>query len=194
MKIKTLFFLFFISLSSLTAQDHFIKARIFGFPGGFSFLSIGLGYERIVSSNSSVQLLYNRFSWDMRDTDGDGRITHLLVPEYRFYFNQETPTPESWFTGIFTELAWSKKLLGGYESDISEGMLIKNRRISLNPGILIGKNIPLSKRFHVDTYLGIKYNFHKEKSTYLQNSIESIEIENQKKLGVRVGVNLNYKF
>ena len=199
--IRTIILLSLILFSiKLQAQTNIVKGRLFALPGTFNVFSIGIGYEKMISSNKSIQILYNRYGYDMRGTDGSSETLNSIVPEYRIYFGKQLDKNfnKCAFIGVFNEFTFSKVLPSGegFEEEFEEGAknLRDRKKIILSPGILIGKNFFLSKKLFLDVYAGIKYRFINQESRFYQDQIEIIEKSKSDKIGIRMGLNLGYKF
>ena len=146
------------------AQKHTIKARAFGLPGGLKVYSLGLGYERMISENKAVQVLFNKIGYDFEDNDGFAKKHISIVPEYRYYFGKSAKTDinKSVFLGLFTEFALNE-CLPGPEQKRTKKYLLSEKQVVLSPGVLLGKNLKISETFFFDIYLGVKYRFVSEK-------------------------------
>lgn len=181
------------SCFGVMAQDGSVKGRILGFPGSLTIFTMGLGYEWMLKDDLSFQVLFNRYGYDMRDTDGGAKFTNSVVPEMRLYVGkkrQETIN-KAVFLGLFCELSKMDILAGGEQEGTS--VFLGGNRKMISPGILIGKNVEISKRWYAEFYLGSKYIFARERKTYLINQNKEIKKSNPNKIGLRLGFNIGVR-
>ena len=176
------------------AQKNIIKGRLFAFPGRVKVYSLGIGYERMIAENKSIQVLFNRMGYDFRDTDGSANTFKSIVLEYRYYFgrNSKTDLNKSAFLGLFTELA-SNDYAPSPEIDRTQKYLLSEEQFVLSPGLLIGKNIKVSEACFFDIYFGTKYHFISQKLVYLENNEKTTERSNHQNIGIRIGLNFAYR-
>ncbi|MEN8249260.1 MAG: DUF3575 domain-containing protein [Bacteroidota bacterium] len=174
------------------AQSNIIKGRAIYIPLMEEPYSFGIGYERILSDNLSVQLLFNS-KRARAGLDGPKRIAHGFVPEMRYYFGKADNFRQKAFVGVFTELMKTVIYPGMQESQLQ---LLETNGTLISPGILIGKNGSIGKRFLIDVYIGYKqkiiigtdlfYDYGTEE--YLERDI--VETES----GIRAGLNIGVLF
>ena len=183
------------TVPSLYSQKNIVKARALGIPASFKVYTLSVGYERIFKNQHSIQVLLNKYGFDTRDTDGDAIITSSIIPEYRIYFgkNHNIGFNKSTFIGLFTELSVREKLPSGYPTE-EERIFAKGIKKIISPGILVGKNFPISENWFFDTYIGVKQNFINDSRRYMENQLEIVEEHDYNKTGVRIGFNLGYIF
>jgi hypothetical protein len=187
-----LLFSFVLITSYLPAQNNCIKGRIIGVRQIFT---MGVGYERMLSSKTSLQLLFNRFGYDFRDTDGGAAFTHSLIPEYRFYFGKKRKETlnKAAYLGLFTEIAKTNKYGGGEQ--FGDDIYVGGYRKMVNPGLLIGRNLEISKKWFAEMYIGFKYQLIKEAETRRLNvQTEVTELHFTHRAGIRLGMNIGYRF
>lgn len=180
----------------MQAQSNVAKGRLFYLPGNFSLYSMGVGYERTISGNQSFQILYNMYGYDMTETDGSSVVIHSIVPEYRIYLkkrNQEN-LHKAFFLGMFNEFSIRKLSPSGFNFGEEPKSLINERQLSMSPGMLIGKNLPISTNWFFEIYAGAKYRFVEQQSKYLENQLEVVEKSSFSRFGFRIGVNLACRF
>lgn len=193
--IKMLFIVccFFITSSSL-AQKNIVKGRVGIFPLGHKIYSLGIGYERVVSDRISLQLLYNSYGGTF-GLDGPSKYYQGIVPEVRYYFGKKESLRRKVFIGGFTEIYKAKLYPGMIEPSLND-YLIETNGISINPGVLIGKNISLGKRFLFDIYVGYRYKIFNGEQNY--RDVDTLGTYNKKyqegKSGIRIGLNLGIAF
>ncbi len=154
---KNLLFLTCLLSLSVTvwAQKNSIKGRAIYLPGENPTYSFGLGYERKIIDNLTVQLLYNnsRFTpgFDAPTTETSG-----LVPEVRYYFGKKKDFRKKPFIGGFVE-AYKFKEFGGMPQYNPDYYLVETNGNMTSVGVLIGKNSTIGKRFLIDMYIGFRY-------------------------------------
>ncbi len=175
----------------LQGQKNVIKARIFLFP---TVYSLGIGYERMINENKSIQFLYNKMGSIQTATDGPANLYSSFVPEFKFFFGKHSKTNinKSSFLGVFNEFTKQKTNPSG-EIDRTKKHLTDRTRFHISPGILIGKNLQLSETWFIDVYCGFKYKFTSEESIYRENNQKAIENSQYQDYGIRIGLNFNYR-
>ena len=190
---RTIFICLMLMANVTFAQKNIIKGRAFALPiMGFNY-SLGLGYERMIADNFSVQVLYNNYGYDWSNSDGGSTYTKGLVPEARFYFGKKDSFRKKMFVGVFTELLRANDRTST-PGETANGYLQGAVRKMINPGILFGTNASLGKRWHFDLYIGWKYKFINKTEEYFNNGATVYYESNQQESGYRVGVNLGYAF
>lgn len=181
--------------SFLLAQKGEIKGRAAYISQWGRLFSIGIGYERPISDNSSWQIVVNRMGIDGTDNDGTSSIVSSVVPEYRLYFrkNQTENIHRGGFAGIFNEFALARYRPSGQGSQFGEEKILsKEARYMLNPGIIIGSKIKASERGSIELFAGVKYQFIHARKHYRHHSSNEYEAINYSKIGWRVGINFTY--
>jgi len=185
--------IFLLSTIFTFAQKNVIKGRIIYLPLT-KIYSHGLGYDRMITDDFSVQVLFNVFGYDHRDSDADRSRTYSVVPEIKYYLQRYVYEPESaFYLGIFSEVS--------YETMESSGMLrwhddfLNTReRYMLNPGMLLGKNFEFLGIVSLDLYAGGKVKLvHSIEERYNQET-QFFVIEDYTELGFRAGFNLGVRF
>jgi hypothetical protein len=183
-----------LSCPVFSQHNHVVKGRVIGFPLARSF-SMGLGFERMIGDRFSAQLLYNRFGFDSSDTDGSAEQTNAIVPEARFYFGKhrkETINKAS-FLGLFAECSRTRTEPGIEGSE--QGVVYLNGwRKLFAPGLVLGRNVRVSERFYLEFYTGPKYRFWSKTTKRLVFQVLETETEHFRKLGLRGGFNLGFRF
>ncbi len=174
---------------AVEAQSNTLKGRIMGIPLGSKLFTMGIGYERIISENTSIQLVFNRYGYDWRATDGGAEFTNSFVPEFRYFLGQKAVN-DSWFLGIYSEVIKTRIEEGGERPPGNR--FLKGTRRTFNPGILIGKNISFSDRWGIEFFIGGKYIFADEAKEYIINGSHELRQKFPNRLGVRAGVNVCY--
>ena len=184
-------FLFFTTAHY--AQSNSVKGRIFGVP---EYFTMGIGYERMLNDKTSVQLLFNRFGYDLRDTDGQAEFTNSLVPEFRYFFGKKKKESinKAAYLGLFTEISKTEIFPGGEQ--FGEKIFTGGYKKKINPGILIGRNTQIAKRWYAEFYLGVKYKFLFESNDYYHTDSQSsvTESSSYSKAGIRLGINIGFRF
>jgi hypothetical protein len=188
---KILILILFLYTFDLIAQSNCVKGRILGVP---SIFTMGIGYERIVNDKFSVQLLFNRYGYDLRDTDGGAEFTNSFVPEMRYYFGKKKKESlnKAAYLGLFTEISKTDILAGGEQ--YGERIFTSGNKKMINPGLLIGRNTEIAKRWFVELYIGFKYKFIVETRNYYVNYQTKVEeISYPHKAGIKLGFNIGYR-
>ena len=176
------------------AQRNVIKGRVFVFPFPWFTYSLGLGYERVLANDISLQLLYNNYGYNNTKGDGNAIYTQGIVPEIRYYFGKNNTFRKNFFFGVFTEILYANEQAGGYTGDIALGSYMGSVRKMINPGILFGKNIALGKQWHLGGYIGWKYKLMSITEKYINNGAVTYIDSNEQMSGLRAGVNAAYVF
>lgn len=186
-----------ITASTLSAQKNVIKGRVFYLPParGLQVFSLGIGLERRLGDDFSLQLLYNLMGSDMGATDGGGTFIKGFVPEVRYYFGKKKTESinKAFFGSVFTEFNQIRYVSGG-EIDPDDDNVFRHRSTSINPGVLLGKNARLSDRWYLEFYVGGKARFIKETQTRVQSGISTTTETRSVKAGMRGGINLGFRF
>ena len=159
---RLLFIILILTANYAFGQKNVIKGRIFAFPiFGYVTYSLGIGYERLLSNNISVQVLFNNYG-DAGGGGGDAgsRNTYGFVPETRYYFGKMDSFRNQYFVGVFIEFLRTNES-AGYPDPTDIGYYDGSVINMVNPGILVGKNISLGKKkkWHLDIYIGGKFQF-----------------------------------
>ncbi len=192
-KIITLGFICWFAINGFS-QRTAIKGRAFGVPG-INLFTLGFGFERMLNEDISVQLLFNRMGYDMRDTDGGAEFVNFVVPEVRYYLGEKEN--KNIFLGVFTEFSKTNYASSGYPPDtiLATTKIFKDEaKNTISPGALIGVTNGTKKPFLFEFYLGGKYRLANVTKEYILNQEDVIEKRNTKKLGVRIGINIGYRF
>ncbi|HOY07727.1 MAG TPA: DUF3575 domain-containing protein [Saprospiraceae bacterium] len=183
--------------SCVFAQKNVVKGRVFYLPParGLQVFSLGIGLERRIGDDFSLQLLYNLMGSDMGATDGGGTSIRGFVPEVRYYFGKKKTESinKAFFGSVFTEFNQIRYSSGG-EIDPDAVNVFRHKATSVNPGILLGKNARLSDRWYLEFYVGGKARFTKETKTRVENGLSSTTETRFVKAGMRGGINLGYRF
>lgn len=192
MKIYVFTLLFSIPLA-LCAQKNVIKGRAFGLPGARIY-TLGLGLERLINPDMSVQVLYNRMVSDPRDNDGGATFIHSVVPEFRWYFGKKKASSmnRAAFWGVFNEINFIERIGSGAPEDGVNHW--SGKTLSVNPGVLIGRNVRIANRWYLELYVGGKCRFiSRERTSLVNNTLETRTIHSVEP-GARAGVNVGFRF
>lgn len=193
LKKKILFLcLLVIFTGTLCAQKNSIKARALGIP---DIYTMGIGYERFLTSKLSVQILFNHYGIDVRKFDGKAEITNALLPELRYYFDSKKSESinKQAYLGLFTDFARTNIFISE-ESHPVGSYAVGNRKM-IAPGLIIGRNGHISKTWFFESYIGLKYKFVIESGTYFplnQNPVAKMTYFDA--FGYRVGFNVGVRF
>jgi hypothetical protein len=184
-----IFLIPFFQSEAAHAQDkNIIKGRIFALPINGVLWSFGVGYERVLPHNFSVQIIFNNNGTDARQYDGLLNTYNNIIPEIKYYFNPLEKISSSFFISTFLEIQKRKYRSSGESDDVR----INGKYIS--PGFLLGKNMKLSQNMHFELYLGLKYLLGSEQKAVNKDGailLTNIEIG---EWGARSGFNLAYRF
>lgn len=197
MRKKTLLILSLICFSiALYAQHNAIKGRLFYLPGDLKFFSMGIAYERMLTSRTAVQLMYNRYGHDTRSNDGNSVEVNALVAEYRVYLGKGKYQDRSstTFLGAFSEFAKRQQIPAGFDVEGDPKKLLEENQRILSLGILIGRKMFVSNSWYVEIYTGLKHQFVDQESIYLEHQIEKIEQSDFSEWALRFGINLACSF
>lgn len=176
----------------LHAQKGEIKGRgVYITPWGRAF-SLGLGYERPVSDNSSWQIVANRMGHDGMDNDGSSNIVSSLVPEYRWYLKKLMcgHIHRGAFVGVFNEFAFRRDRIPGNRMVFGPNdVLAMESRYMINPGVILGMKTMASKRSSIEFFAGCKYQFIHARRHYTHHDSDEYDAVNYSKFAWRVGIN-----
>lgn len=189
-----MFGLAIIISSNVFAQQNIIKGRIAYFPEFGTYYSFGIGYERKVTDNISLQLLYNILG-AKGEADGPSSYVNGFVPEVRYYVGNQEEWRKKMFVVGFVEIYQVRAHPGMTETGQNDYLETTSGN-SINPGILVGKNISIGMRFLIDIYAGYKFKLFNGQQTYRDMDTNLIYYEDYKegKSGIRVGINLGFAF
>lgn len=183
--------------TALTAQKNVLKGRAFAIPGseGPALFSLGIGLERILGNDFSVQVLYNRFGYNMHGTDGGATTVSGFVPELRYYFGKQKAVSlnRAAFCSFFTEINYLNFEQSGEGSEETT-YSYTDKSTSINPGILVGKNLRIANRWYLECYLGGKARFVNAQEIDVENGVASQHTSRYVRGGVRAGVNVGVRF
>lgn len=189
-RIVIIFLMLLYNFDNVMGQNDIIKGRAFAFPiGGGAMYSLGLGYERVVGNNLSLQLLYNLYGSDSRGADGPSIFYTNLIPEVKFYINPSEGIHTSYYFSFFNEFQKSQSNSSG------EGEKSDRYSKQISPGLAVGKNITMGKKWHLELYFGGKYNFGKERKEEEEYMGSTIVISTKKHhgFGLRGGLNIAFQ-
>ena len=191
MRLLTLFILTIGFSLNVFSQKNTIKGRALG---TYKLFSLGIGYERLINNKISAQVLFNRMAVDFRDTDGNAKYLNSIVPELRYYLGKNEN--KKMFLGIFTEASTLNFFQGGERVDdiLNKRILTKDFTKIVAPGVLLGINNGTKKRWIFDFYTGVKYRFRNEEKEYFLNQEKIIESQKNNQIGIRVGLNIGFRF
>lgn len=149
----------------LHAQKGEIKGRgVYITPWGRTF-SLGLGYERPVSDNSSWQIVANGMGHDGTDNDGSSE-------------------------GVFNEFAFRRDRIPGNRMVFGpNNVLAMESRYMINPGVIIGMKTLSSKRSSIEFFAGAKHQFIHARRHYTHHDSDEYDAVNYSKFAWRVGIN-----
>lgn len=192
---KTALLLILISAPFLLcAQKNVIKGRAAVLPAANVF-TFGIGVERMIGQNMSAQILFNRMGSDFRDTDGSATFINAFVPEVRRYFNKKNGSIDrAFFGGVFNEINFISRHTAGAPEETESDRSWGGESISVNPGILIGKNKRISNKWYLEGYIGAKCRFITRNRKYRVNNIVETRKEHSIQPGIRAGLNIGFRF
>ncbi len=156
-KQKTItFLLLFVAFLSQAQHKTIIKGRAFLIPLNPLVVTAGIGLEQFIAPHLSLQAMYNYYL-----IEGDNRfgtlsfassINREYIPEVRYYFGNTKSFKTNTFAAIYAirrvktaDVFFFTSSGGG-----SATTTFKDNGI----GLLMGQNIPISKRFYFDLYVG----------------------------------------
>ncbi len=175
------------------AQKNIIKARAIYLPADNPTYSFGLGYERVITDNITVQLLYNSSQFtpgfDAETTKSQG-----FVPEVRYYLGKKDDLRKKLFFAVFTELYTFNKTGGMPQYNLDYSWVESNGNMT-SLGVMIGKNNSLGKHFLIDIYFGFRYKFEKGINTFRRTNGELFFKDFKEAIPeARFGLNVGYLF
>ncbi|QHT68412.1 DUF3575 domain-containing protein [Rhodocytophaga rosea] len=182
----------FYARSQSNDQNNIVKGRIIILPLGGLMYSVGIGYERLIRNHFSLQVLINRSGIDMSSTDGANEVYNNVIPELKYYFNTREVVAKSYYISSFLEIQQNSITPGGEQS--TDNYLISSKQKQASPGLLLGKNFQLSRKLHLETYMGAKYRMGNEKTEQVINSTQASFSRRYEMFGMRAGFNLAYRF
>jgi hypothetical protein len=198
-----LLLLTFISFKT-SAQNNAIKGR-FGliptFEDGVTYGG-GIGFEHLFKQHWSFQLLYNFYHF-ADDERFNSQISffnqsnnHEFIPELRYYFGKKENFKSNTFLGAYTNVRIKKTNDAGlifFDFPNPQFNFMSVKKINeLCYGLLVGQNLPISKKLYLDVYFGGSINFTKEYLGFDLNDIREIRKSTNRQ--ARVGLNLGYLF
>lgn len=98
------------------------------------------------------------------------------------------------FLGFFTEFSKTKNIASGDFIEGNEKQFLRNSANLLSPGTLIGWSNGTIKKWILEFYTGGKYKFEKETTEYLLNQERIFEKSKNQKFGIRIGLNVGFRF
>ena len=188
---KTTLLIFALLFSiGVFSQKNIAKGRAFKTSEFFAF---GIGFERLIHPNLSVQILLNRYGYDMRDHDGGAKYTNSLIPEVRYYLGKKQN--KKVFLSVFSEISKIDYFPSNFIERISRPRILTENYIdAFGLGTLLGFTNGTKKRWVFEFYIGGKNTFAIETKKYLSNQIKTTERYNVSKFAIRVGGNVGYRF
>jgi Protein of unknown function (DUF3575) len=151
-----IFLLLFVAFSSQAQKNNILKGRAFLIPLNPLVITTGIGLEHLITPHISLQGMYNFFTIEGDNRFGAGSfassVNREFIPELRYYFGKANNFRTNTFAGIYA--IHRKKTADVFfftgSSSNSNTIVIKDNGI----GLLVGQNIPISKRFYFDLYVG----------------------------------------
>lgn len=140
--------IFIITPKNCYPQRKFIIGSFWGFPSGSGFGYGNLGFEYQNKNNADAWQLSMNMSAGAIATDiGTTNRKWITVDKFRS-FNKSLNEKYSFFYSFFIEMG-NRKITGGWWRTFRDTILNKQETFEINPGIGLGTNIRLSKRFHL---------------------------------------------
>ena len=162
-----------------------LKIRYFPWP----YISIlGVGVEKQINSKFSIIWCLNRTRFLRINFEDRLKVVLSTKPEIRYNFYGR------FNNGIFV----SKFLeIGQYVFKKEEELNIKDYTYNTGGwfygvGVMIGRNISLGKKFHIDMYLGPKHRWKNITTVKVVDQIKSEKSKTSSYWGLRIGLNINY--
>jgi hypothetical protein len=148
--------LLFVAFSSQAQYNNILKGRAFLIPFNSLIITTGIGLEHLVTPHISLQGMYNYFTIEGDSRFGTGgfgsSVNREFIPEMRYYFGKPDNFRSNTFAAVYA--IHRKKTADVFfftsSNSNTNTIVIKDNGI----GLLIGQNIPISKRFYFDLYLG----------------------------------------
>jgi hypothetical protein len=121
-------------------------------------VTTGIGFEHLVTPRLSLQGMYNYFTIGNDPRFGSSVFTQSssvnreFIPEIRYYLGKPDNFRSNTFAAIYA-IARTKTadiFVFTSSSSSTQKVIIKDNGV----GLLIGQNIPISKRFYFDLYVG----------------------------------------
>jgi hypothetical protein len=155
-KIITLLLLL-VAFSSQAQNNTILKGRAFLIPLNPIVITAGVALEHLITPHLSLQGMYNYYTIDSDSRFGaltfSSSVNREFIPELRYYFSNPKNFKSSTFASIYgihrrkTGNVFFFSSSGGGGNQI---ITIKDNGV----GLLLGQNIPISKRFYFDLYIG----------------------------------------
>jgi hypothetical protein len=175
--------LFFLICHQLFAQQNRIKLGFIGFPSQSGFGIGNIGYERFNDELSS--------SWQLHINGSGGAIgndvgteTRKWVTVERTFYKETISEAITWSYSFFLEAGNRIKKDEG-RNPIPAKEFIERKLIELNPGISLGVQLRIGKKWGIESQAGPKVIFATGKNYYYNRSINQYFTENTN--GIKAG-------
>lgn len=177
------------------SQKNMLKAHLGGLPTNTLVYSFGVGYERMVADNWTVQLMFNNYGWSQGKFDGQSEFSQNTVLETRRYLGEkENAIPKkAIFIGCFAEAFRTKVLPGGEWSEPPPPL--DGKRWGMGTGLVLGAHLPIFKNFTLEFFAGPKFRYVKSVD-YIGTASDynSYNSHSYTKIRPRIGCNIGYRF
>ena len=144
-----LFSILIISYQCGYCQKNAIKGFIFPpftISDGIYFVSFSVGYERLISSNSSLGLTLN--IWAIQLNNDEYAFDNILLDYKKYIKNENSSILNNCFGNIYSVVSFNNASLNGSCKGFEEGITYTGTHFGL--GIGGGKKIYLTKKLMID--------------------------------------------
>ena len=174
-------------------QDLYLKGKVLAFPvTGISAVALSIGFEKIYQGRHSASAMMHFSQFGSNDYDGSVHSSFKISPEYRYYFkHSKHPASKKYFMGIFTEFTRCVQKYGGEQS--GPEINLYTRELSIDPGLIIGKNFKLSSRWHLEMYAGPKCRFVASRTKTINAGNNFYYEDRSIKPGIKTGFNFAFR-
>ena len=177
---------------SSNAQHSTMKFGAMGIVTGETFGIATLGAEFFQKNNTSWQILFN-ISGGAGAIDADNINRHWLSMD-RVFIRKPMAKHDYYFLAFFTEIGNRKIKASGFKK---EGYrLVDTKQFEINPGIAVGANFKIKRRWGIDMIAGPKLIIASGEKRYFNPLTTSYEFNkfNSIEAGYRLMINLSYSF
>jgi hypothetical protein len=190
-RLVAIFIFVVISLEG-NAQKSSVKASVLFFPLP-TIYNVSTGVEYVFKNKFAAQLSFTIYGYDFENSHGEDICFNSLIPEFRYYFGPQESFRSQFFTALFVEVGKLYEFSNA-DNGMNESYFDSAKGTMVNPGILLGKNIPLGNRFYLEIFIAWNYKFISKMSKYYENGIADYRQVYEEDPDFRMRLNLAYSF
>jgi len=169
-----------------------VKAAVFGVPTSAGGAFIGhAGFEYLLKERrQSLELNYHMSRWSGIGSDGPEPSRKWITAAFQCFIGKNE-IRKSGFLSFFTEIG-TRKITPGFIDFVGDSILSGDRASEIAPGVSVGKNFSMGKRWSIQPQAGPKIIFARYTTSYYHR-ISSTFTE-QKHNEIKAGLRFQFSF